>query len=175
MNTPGRHLKPSAAALDEAAARFRQLRDRPDDSELQQALRAWMSADPEHVRALDLVAGAWKNSASAGGLPSMRALRRSAHRVEPRFGEAPSRRTALRRAIAVVLLAAVTGSVAVATMDARRVRETYVTERGERLDAVLPDGSKLRINGDSEVRVGFGWLRRDVRLVRGEVEFLVAK
>lgn len=172
---PGPHLKPGSAALDEAAARFRQLRDRPDDPELQQALRAWMSADPEHARAADLVAGAWSSSAGAAALPRMRALRRSAHDAEPRFGEARSRPMTLRLAVMVVVLLAVVGSVAIAMMDTRMVRENYVTARAERLDVVLPDGSKLRINGDSEVRVGFGWLRRDVQLLRGEAEFVVAK
>lgn len=52
---------------------------------------------------------------------------------------------------------------------------TYSTAVGEQRDITLPDGTNLRINTNSRLRVAYSKERRNVRLYRGEVFFDVAE
>jgi transmembrane sensor len=53
--------------------------------------------------------------------------------------------------------------------------ESYVTEVGERKSYQLNDGSSITLNTDSVVRVNYSESKRTVKLLRGEVNFDVAK
>jgi transmembrane sensor len=52
---------------------------------------------------------------------------------------------------------------------------TYATTVGERREALLADGSVILLNTNSEASVDYSSGFRDIRLVRGEAEFRVAK
>jgi len=49
----------------------------------------------------------------------------------------------------------------------------YKTERGNRYVVTLEDGSRLELNGDTEIKTHLSFWRRSVELVRGEVFFSV--
>lgn len=55
------------------------------------------------------------------------------------------------------------------------IGQTYKTAVGEISNVSLADGSKLKLNTDSEVRVHFSATQRTVHLLNGEVFFEVAK
>jgi transmembrane sensor len=84
--------------------------------------------------------------------------------------------------VAVVLLAATAtflllrspappGPVAVV---AQRAPDLYQTAVGERLDATLPDGSRVTLNTDSRLRVAYDGRERRLVLERGQALFEVA-
>jgi transmembrane sensor len=67
----------------------------------------------------------------------------------------------------------VLGAAGIAVWDVQ-VRPTYRTQVGEQRLIVLSDGSRLRLNTDTAVRVRFGPEARRVELQRGEAFFEVA-
>src|SRR5690606_18826920 len=50
----------------------------------------------------------------------------------------------------------------------------YANGPGEVEDVRLEDGSRARLDANSELRVGYRWWRRNVELVRGQASFEVA-
>ncbi len=66
-------------------------------------------------------------------------------------------------------------TVGPAAIDITAQNATYATAVGEQRDITLPDGTTLRINTNSRLRVAFTKARRTVRLYHGEVFFEVVK
>jgi transmembrane sensor len=64
---------------------------------------------------------------------------------------------------------------ATAILVTTRGSSAYTTQRGEQRSVSLADGSLMELNTDSEVRVAYGKDLRQIRLVRGEALFSVAK
>jgi transmembrane sensor len=159
VNPSRRVIAPSDALLAEAAARFRRLRDAPDDLGAVADMRAWMQQDLEHAVAADMVAATWRGS--EGAAVDAAAL--------------PVRRAWVRPALAASLLLLAVAVGAFVASSIPRMEATYETVRGERLDVALADGSRLRLNGNSRIDVVLGLFGRDLRLVQGEAEFVVAK
>src|SRR4030095_4761575 len=93
------------------------------------------------------------------------AARRAVVRAEvPRV----TRRRVLRTGVA--LAAASVAGIAIYL----RSGTTYATEIGEQRDVALEDGTRVRLDTDSEIRVSMNDERRHVQLRRGRAHFAVA-
>lgn len=144
-------------ALEQAARWMARLREGQDAATCA-AFRRWLAEDPAHAAAMDHVARAWDQAGPR--LPTARK-------------HGPVRRpvvTGLAALAACLLLVAITPPHWLAWS-----RENHVTAKGETRLVQLSDGSEVRLDADSEVEVAYGPLRRDVRLLRGEASFKVAK
>lgn len=53
-------------------------------------------------------------------------------------------------------------------------QQRYVTAVGERRSVILPDGSRMEMNVDTSIRVGFSQEQRNIELLAGEAVFKVA-
>lgn len=147
----------SDPALEQAARWLARLRE-GQDAATRRAFRDWLAADPAHAAAMEQVTSAWEQAG-------------------PRLPTAPARParrrplvTGMAALAACLLLLAATPSDWLAWS-----RESHATARGETRLVQLSDGSELRLDADSAVEVAYGPLRRDVRLLRGEAAFKVAK
>jgi transmembrane sensor len=83
-----------------------------------------------------------------------------------------------RMALGVVMSAAMFFAVVVSTSHLRPLFDTtviYQTRNGEYRLVVLADGSKVRMNADTELRVQVNERSRDVEIGRGEAMFDVAR
>jgi transmembrane sensor len=164
---------PDDATLDEAAGWLLRLSDEAEAVDLDR-LRAWLAADPSHARAMDLAEQTW----SSLGDPVLwrRALNeagrgraRRAPLVSVRTSAHPMRRAARWAAAAAALFGAVL------LYRAESVGyERYEAAQGDRLDVQLADGSRLRLNGSTQVDVRLLWRKRELVLHTGEAEFEVA-
>jgi transmembrane sensor len=128
------------------------------------AFDAWLAEDPRHRLAFEQVSGQWDW------------LEQFKHTPVP-AREAASRYRAPRRPIrhyasAAVLLLAI-GLAAISADGWPGLVRTYSTMKGETKTLTLPDGSRLELNTDTEVRVHFNHFRRHVDLLRGESFFIV--
>ena len=152
-----------AAPIAEPVARqavdwFVRLRADVVKPELRHAWTAWMTADPEHVRA-------WNHlqhcTGDVAGLPS--AL---AHATLARPG-AGSRRRFMK---SVALLAAGAGATwwSMRTQPWQPLLADASTRVGQQRRLTLPDGSTVMLNTDSAIDIGAGSERR-IRLTRGEI------
>ncbi len=139
----------------------------------EQALDAWLEADPAHRSAFDAVERAW---AALGAV-------RSHPRVIVKSDEAPGRRfrsgPMIGRAMAAsVALGAlgVTAALAAWLWSTRTAlaTQTFHTGIGERATVSLPDGSVVTLNTDTLVRTRADHDRRLVYLERGQAFFKVA-
>lgn len=117
----------------------------------------WM-ADPAHRAAFEEVRGLWGDLAE---------IDRSAH--------------ARKRGRAAALAAALAASLAVAAAAAfaldipMRLQADALTATGETLGVALPDGSRAVLNTASAMAIDFTEGSRQVRLLRGEASFAVAR
>lgn len=151
----------------------------------------WLTRSPDHVRAylqalhlhrqvgaamamdmdMDMtqrVDGALPASAPMASAKVVRLVTPPARRSAP-----PARRRRHRaRAIAAVACSV----VLLGSLLLRLSPETQVlgAGRGQLRDLELADGTRMRLNADSTVRVRMGWLERRVELLRGEASFDVA-
>ena len=123
-----------------------------------EAFEAWRDADPRRAAAFAEVAAAWSR---------LDALRDA----EPRGPAAMSRRAWLGGGAA---LAASLMATAYLARD-QVLRARTVTGVGERRTLVLPDGSSVELNTDTEVLWRFDDKRRRLWLERGEVALTVAR
>jgi transmembrane sensor len=133
---------------------------------------AWVS-DPDNACALADAVRLWNCADAAAELPEMIQLRGVAL---DRFRRANRSRWSARgpglwiAGIAAVLLVLI-GSAAWLT---RAPFRTYETGIGERQVAMLPDGSRLSLDADSRVDVGYRDGVRNLTLVSGRAKFDVA-
>ncbi len=131
-------------------------------------LETWLNADPSHRRAYEQLTWMW------GDLDGIKTgiddLRHAARRYRAVRGvRLVWRRFAVPGLAVFLLLAAATAHwhwIGIATR--------HVTAIGEMQDITLADGSNLRLNTDSEIKVRIGANRREVELQRGEALFTVA-
>lgn len=169
---------PDKARIDEQAAAWLVRLDRGSlDSHEQQALASWLESDPAHRQAFDSMAQTW------GGLECMGMLATLTHKkTKPQ----PARRLlwipagAVAMAMVVMVLTALYVSWPITApgvpTDALHSGElVYQTEKGQRSEINLRDGSVLSLNTQSEVRIRFDSQVRALYLTRGEAHFKVAK
>ena len=157
-------------AREAAAAWLARLSQLSVTTETLRAFRDWRR-DPVNAAAYDQVGGVWEAAGGLAGDPGIQAATAAALR----------RRPARRSAIGWVLkrpfvLGLATASLAVIVIGGWMLdqRPTYRTALGEQRLVTLADGSRLRLNTDSAVRVRLGSGLRRVELLRGEAFFEVA-
>ena len=152
----------TSAEIDDLAAGWAaKLDHRALSPEEETVLDAWLDADPRHLGAFA--------KARAVALHSQRAFALG----KGFAAQVPSR----RRFMLMGGAAAAAASVLVTGTAAWRLLRTdsFSTQIGETRIVPLKDGSVITLNTDSEVSVRYSRSSRDIRLLRGEALFDVAK
>ena len=134
---------------------------------------AWCDRDERNVVAFEVVARAWDAVGRAAAAPTMLGLRRAAlddlHRASAfRWRRKPALRW-------FALAASVVLAVALAFGVMNTLPRTYNTGLGERRVITLADGSKVSMDGATQVRVLYAKGRRQFWLKSGRAKFNVAK
>ena len=172
-----------ARAEREAAAWIARLDRGQLDAEEQQALRAWLAADPANRDALSHMAQVWGNLDCMGILAEL--FPHGGH--EPAPERKPWRQWVPAGALgAAAMIMLAVGLHLGGLLDGLRPaidlspahkmpsELVYRTERGEQTEIQLTDGSTLSLNTLSEARIHFEGNLRTVYLTRGEAHFDVA-
>jgi transmembrane sensor len=164
-----RDTDPPAGDLHETAAHWHvRLREAPDSASVQQALRAWLAADPAHRLAYaDVCAAALACEQLPAAGDGQLAGRATARR--PAAGARPVHRRRRTLAFAGAALAACLLALLLVPDLGLRLRADHLGRPGEVLRHTLADGSTLSLDGASAVRVRFGAHLREVVLLRGAV------
>jgi len=154
--------------IDALAAQWAAKRDLGVLSDQEQAeFEAWLALDVRHL-------GAYGRAEAV----LCRLDRVNGSSVEASPTEGADRVTWSRRR--VVLIGTAAASLAVATDVALNLgrgseEESFTTEIGQMREIVLADGSVVSLNTDSKIAVRFAKDSRNIRLLRGEALFDVAK
>lgn len=136
-------------------------------------LETWLAADSRHRSAYLRLEQAWRCSAALkvwrprDGSLDEDVLTASKGLARPWHGNIRTRVLAAAAALAIVV-----GLVWFPLTGGHS--ETFVTQVGGYQRVLLPDGSVLQLNTDSEARVHFTEKARQVHLVRGEAHFQIA-
>jgi transmembrane sensor len=183
----------SARSLHEQAAWWAlHERDGALDARAKADRETWLRENPEHRDAYAEATRALDVAAAGAAAVEVLALRRRA------LAATPSRWTSARAAAglaACILLVTAGAGIGVGIRPSRadRARDdraqdigaeparaaeagsVYITAKGQRIDVPLPDGSRVSLDTDSEVRVRYSPSERALDLVRGQALFRVAK
>jgi transmembrane sensor len=158
-----------ARAQDEAARWFAQMSRASVTTEALREFRAWRR-DAANAAAYAQIEATWDTAAALSADPEIAALTAATLRRRPPRAAAATRRPRWPLgllAAGAMGVAAVAGGLAV-------VGHPYSTGVGEQRLVVLADGSRVRLNTDSAIRVRYGPAERRLRLTRGEAFFEVA-
>jgi transmembrane sensor len=178
-----------AAIAEQANEWFVENRGTPLDREARARFMAWLQTSPVHVAeylAAAALAAEVKTSARATQVPLETLLAR-AHMApddvvtldQPRPGQVPTvpryRVSPVWSLAAAAVLVFLTVGALWLTRDGERfgVSRTYRTAHGEQSMRMLPDGSVLHLNSDSQVTVRYSGRERLVDLDRGQAFFQV--
>lgn len=154
------------------------------DAAAEAQFQAWLGAAPEHATAYDQMA---HSTTPAQALPPARiqALRNSLpRRSAPAQRDRPKERSGWLAGLAPFFPQAATAMAAVALVAGGWLgwnhyagqptfEKHYATERGQRLDIALPDGSTLQLDAATQADVRLYRDRREVRLAEGQAMFAV--
>lgn len=146
---------------------------RPDvDPKDLERFRVWRR-DPENGAAFAKVKATWQTAGGLAGRPALAAATEAALAAHP---PRPATMRPSRRFVLKPLAVGLAGLAVVAVgYGAWRQREpTYVTEVGGQRLEVLADGTRVRLNTDTRLRVAFHDGVRRVVLERGQAFFDVA-
>ena len=165
MSSPG--PQPDRAER-EAAAWFTQLGNRSVTTQALREFRDWRE-EPANDAAYLRVEAAWDRTADLGDDPDI--LRATEAALGRRITARPAWRSGPAALAAMALAVAVVAGAALVTFNL--ARPGYSTGIGEQRLVVLPDGSRMRLNTDSRVRVIFSRSERRILLARGEAFFEV--
>lgn len=135
----------------------------------------WRNSDPANAEAFGRIAGVWDDS----GEPGRRIADQEADELAPylesieRAGR--QRKTGKRLTIVSIVLAAMVVGAFTLERPAllQNLTADYVTNRGERRQITLADGSTVLLDADSALDEDFGSDVRRVRLLRGAAFFTV--
>jgi transmembrane sensor len=176
---PAMQLAPESAA--EAAARWFALHRRTPDCIETQQFTDWLEADPANRRAYEEVSRSWEMAELAAADPTVVKMRTEALMTRPRERRDNSRLWGALATAALVLIAFTGISLTHPSFmegaggnAADRDHIVLRTGVGERATASLEDGSTVVLNTNSILEINYSQLRRDVRLVAGQVLFRVA-
>jgi transmembrane sensor len=157
--------------LEDAAEWHLRLRKEPA-LELSREYLAWI-ANEENSRALEAVEAGWTAVGDLAAAPGLLELRRGALARAHRAGlKRWFPRKAALRALAAVFVVAIVGSAAF--YEYLKSDAIYRTDVGERRVFALPDGSRISMDSDTEVRVHYSDHSRALELDRGRARFDVA-
>lgn len=171
------------ARAQEAALWHVRLLDAPLRAEDQIAFERWLDANEANGIALDEAARLWLDLADRSETAEMLALRSEALAPAPvgaskelgpqasKWVWRPARIAALCASIAAVLTLAFAG-IHTGVFERDTVIRTAV---GERRVFKLEDGSRVLLDGDSQLSYGFDGSRRRLELLRGRARFDVAR
>ncbi|ADU13047.1 FecR family protein [Asticcacaulis excentricus] len=162
------------SAIDEQAAAYVAARaaGRWDEAD-QVALEAWLAADTRHQGAFFRAEAAWAMLDRASVMGAGFAA--DSVQTSPFQALAPRPRTVTRRQWlaggGLIAASIASTSLILPALNRQRLR----TEVGELRKVPLKDQSIASVNTDSALDVALGTKRRDIRLIRGEAWFQVAK
>ena len=145
------------AVRAEAAAWLARLRSEERTADDEAGFRKWLAESEAHRTAFEVTNSVFEMAGAA--------QRRSSRAQAPQV----TRRHVLRTGVA--LAAASVAGIAVYL----RSGSTYATEIGEQRDVSLEDGTRVRLDTDSEIRVSMNEQHRRVQLRRGRAHFAVAE
>lgn len=161
-----------AVAVEEASQWLVRLHDdNVSDADLE-AWGDWMAKSPLNARAFDDVSALWEASASVSSHSLDQAIQTNDQVARRR---AP--RTPRRRWWAAAAMAAACGVVAIGVvkwLPGTPVPQVLATEKGERREVLLADGSTVALDADSRLTVGLSGKTRELVLERGRAHFAVA-
>ena len=146
-----------AAVRAEAAAWVARLQGPERDAAAERAFRRWMEADPAHAAAFDRATAVWEGIGGAA--------------IGLRAGPGARQATRMRIAASLAAVAVVAGAGAWGLLR----DPVYTTKIGEQRVVRLADGSRVALNTNTRLVVHYTKGERDLRLVRGEAQFDVAK
>jgi transmembrane sensor len=176
---PAMQLAPESAP--EAAARWFALHRRTPDYIETQQFTDWLEGDPANRRAYEEVSRSWEIAELAAADPTVVKMRTEALMARPRERRDNSRLWGALATAALVLIAFTGISLThpgfmegAGGSAADRDHIVLRTGVGERATASLEDGSTVVLNTNSILEINYSRLRRDVRLVAGQVLFRVA-
>jgi len=141
----------------EAAAWLARLRSEERTADDEKGFRAWLAESEAHRAAFEVTNSVFEMAGAA--------RRGDARPQAPRV----TRRHVLRTG--VTLAAASVAGIAIYL----RSGTTYATEIGELRDVSLEDGTRVRLDTDSEIRVSMNERSRRVQLRRGRAHFAIAE
>lgn len=158
-----------ARAEAEASDWFTRLKRTQISTDELYGFQAWRR-DPANAAAFSRVERAWKLSQRLGSDPDIQAATSKALRDHPETPAAQVRWTTVAP-IAGAIVVLIVGGAAVGW---RFQMPSFSTSVGEQRLVQLADGSRVRLNTDSAIRVALDGTRRRVVLMRGEAFFEVA-
>lgn len=159
----------TSAVQEQAAAWLIKLdADQPPSREDLDGLREWMGRSPAHRQALSEMAKFWDNQ------------------VLTELSVPLEKRRNVSRQPGLKMLSGLAAALVVTTLCVLLVYSTprfstdsanglYATAVGQQKTIDLIDGSRIQLNTDTQIRVDFSDEARDIRLLRGEAHFTVAK
>lgn len=157
-------MKASPAVLRQAAEWLVRLDDEPDAA-AREAFRAWLSADPAHLQAVQALQGSLAPLHELPAAPVRAALGSVAPRARGRG----------LKALALAALLAIPLGVALQQFPPDYLLADIRTGIGQWSSQQLPDGSRIQLDGRSAVDLQFNARTRTLRLVSGEILVDVAK
>ncbi len=175
----GAKLAAPMGSIKETAAYWAMRLSSPDCGPADRAAHAaWLEENPAHQEAFERTQRALQAVDRHANTPEIEAMARTVLQ-ETEHANANQWRWAAGIAAALMLTAGVAFSIQIfgAADDAviADAGEFYETAVGERSTVVLTDGSTVTLNTNSQIDVTFAPGRRDIKLVRGQALFEVAK
>lgn len=154
--------KTQRAIEAQAAAWLARLQGQHSGPVTTSAFRSWFDADEAHRVAFERATEIWDILPGAAALDDV---------------QLPVKKPGLRRmeliAMAASILAVIGAGIGYVHMN--HADPVYATAVGRQENVVLPDGSRIELNSDSQVTVQYSSGERQLRLDRGEVMFHVRK
>lgn len=161
---PG-EAKTRTAADDQATDWIARLGTRTISLDTIQAFAKWRE-DPANAEAYRRAEQLWSRTGDLAGDPDIQAALEQAQRRRPR-------RLGAKQIAAAGLTTALAASLAVGAFF-WQIRDTYATEVGEQRSLQLADGSRVRLDTASRIRVRFTEGERRIELAEGQAFFEVA-
>lgn len=164
---------------EEAARWFARIANTPPDHPDRSRFEAWLAASPAHAEEYAAFARVWDDFDSDERLDALAqtASKRKAALKQAEHARREARRVLLKRGALGMFVCGGAGALAWRAWsfwNAQPLQQfTLATRTAEMATRHLPDGSVLRLNARSTVRVTYYRTRREVRLDQGEALFEV--
>lgn len=170
-------MNPNTSDIEAAAAQWFSLRNSGMSAEQAEVFRRWLAENERHPQVFGELEQTWN---MLQGLKAAIPARESGKPPDPDVLLRQSRPRP-RTVAPLLTMAAVIALIGffVWQMAIRKNGDIYVDEvitaKNQFQRLLLPDGSILKLNSDSYVRVHYNALERRTELLRGEAHFIVAK